>query len=61
MDSSFLALFSRSGIVVIGTPSSPKKLGYGVARNLIQSGYQGAVDLVSQKQRKLLENLLIHI
>ncbi len=53
MDSSISPFFSPRGIVVIGASTSPEKLGYGVARNLIQSGYQGAVHFVSQKQGEL--------
>lgn len=32
---------------------SPEKLGYGVARNLIQSGYKGEIHLVAQKVGKV--------
>jgi acetyltransferase len=53
MDSSILPFFQPKGIVVIGASTSPEKLGYGVARNLIQSGYQGAVHFVSQKPGEL--------
>lgn len=40
-------------MVVIGVSSSPEKLGYGVARNLVASGYQGAIYFVSQKGGEL--------
>jgi hypothetical protein len=40
MNSSLLPFFQPQGVVVIGASTSPKKLGFGVARNLIQSGYQ---------------------
>ncbi|MDP1624446.1 MAG: CoA-binding protein, partial [bacterium] len=49
MDNSLLPFFQPKGVVVIGASTSPEKLGYGVARNLIQSGYQGAIHLVAQK------------
>lgn len=49
MDSALLAFFQPKGVVVVGASTSPEKLGYGVARNLIQSGYTGAVHLVAQK------------
>jgi acetyl coenzyme A synthetase (ADP forming)-like protein len=52
-DSSLIPFFSPHGIVVIGASTSPEKLGYGVARNLIQCGYQGAVHFVSQKPGEL--------
>ena len=53
MDLSLLPFFKPQGVVVIGASTSPEKLGYGVARNLIQSGYQGAIHFVSQKQGEL--------
>jgi len=53
MDSTLFSFFKPQGIVVIGTSTSPEKLGYGVARNLIQSGYQGAIHFVSQKPGEL--------
>ena len=43
------AFFNPRGVAVIGASSDPGKLGYAVARNLIQSGYQGAIHLVNQK------------
>jgi acetyltransferase len=53
MPSSLIPFFSPKGVVVIGASTSPEKLGYGVARNLIQSGYQGALHFVSQKTGEL--------
>ncbi|MBE0670534.1 MAG: CoA-binding protein, partial [Anaerolineales bacterium] len=53
MHSSLTPFFNPKGVVVIGASTSPEKLGYGVARNLIQSGYQGAVHFVSQKSGEL--------
>jgi acetyltransferase len=58
MDSSLLPFFKPKGVVIIGASTSPEKLGYGVARNLIQSGYQGAIHFVSQKQGELFEHPL---
>ena len=46
---SLLPFFTPRGIAVIGASSHPHKLGYGVARNLIQSGYAGAVYFVNPK------------
>ncbi len=61
-DPTLLPFFSPRGIVVIGASTSPEKLGYGVARNLIQSGYPGAVHFVSQKQGELFRHpLYIHL
>jgi acetate---CoA ligase (ADP-forming) len=53
MDSSLLPFFQPKGVVVIGTSTSPEKLGYGMARNLVQSGYPGAIHFVSQRQGQL--------
>ncbi len=55
MDSSLLPFFRPRGVVVIGASTSPEKLGYGVARNLIASGYQGAIHFLSQKSGTLFE------
>ncbi len=58
MSSSLLPFFQPKGVVVIGASTSPEKLGYGVARNLIASGYKGAIHFVSQKQGQLFEHPL---
>ena len=58
MDSSLTPFFKPKGVVVIGASTSPEKLGYGVARNLIASGYQGAIYFVSQKSGELFERAL---
>ena len=50
MDASLTPFFRPQGIVIIGASTAPEKLGYGVARNLIQSEYQGGIHFVSQKQ-----------
>ena len=62
MDSSLLPFFKPKGIVIIGVSTSPEKLGYGAARNLTQSGYQGAIHFAGQKSgelfgRKICTNL----
>ncbi len=49
MDNSLFPFFQPKGVVIVGASTSPEKLGYGVARNLIHSGYTGAIHLVSQK------------
>lgn len=58
MDLSLIPFFRPKGIVIIGASTAPEKLGYGVARNLTQSGYPGAVYFVSQKQGELFGNPL---
>jgi acetyl coenzyme A synthetase (ADP forming)-like protein len=49
MQLTLLPFFQPKGVVIIGASTSPEKLGYGVTRNLIQSGYKGAIHLVAQK------------
>jgi acetyltransferase len=41
------ALFQPRGVVVVGASRNPAKLGYGVARNLIVSGFRGALHFVN--------------
>src|SRR5512146_2485149 len=53
MDSSLLPFFKPRGVAVIGASTSSEKLGYGVARNLVQSGYRGAIHFVSHKHGEL--------
>ncbi|RJP53732.1 MAG: CoA-binding protein [Anaerolineaceae bacterium] len=43
------SFFSPRGVAIVGASADPMKLGYGVARNLIQSQYTGAVHLVNPK------------
>src|SRR5690606_15155161 len=42
-------------IAVIGASTAPAKLGFGVARNLAQSGYTGAIHFVNPRGGRLLE------
>ncbi len=58
MTNSLTPFFNPKGVVVIGASTSPEKLGYGVARNLIASGYQGAIHFVSQKSGTLFDRPL---
>ncbi len=43
------AFFRPRGVAVIGASTRPAALGYAVARNLLQGGYEGAVHLVNPK------------
>lgn len=47
------ALFTPKGVVVIGASSTPGKLGYSVAQNMLESGYQGKVHYVNPKGGEL--------
>ena len=53
-DSSLTPFFDPKGVAVIGVSRDPTKLGYGMARNLIQSGYPGAVHFVNPRGDNLL-------
>ncbi|MGD8813747.1 MAG: acetate--CoA ligase family protein [Anaerolineales bacterium] len=43
----FEALLAPRGVAVIGASRHPNKLGYGIARNLVVSGYQGELYFVN--------------
>ncbi len=44
---SLAPFFAPRGVAVIGASQDPTKLGYGLARNLVQCNYQGAVHFVN--------------
>jgi acetate---CoA ligase (ADP-forming) len=46
--------FAPLGVAVVGASNDAAKLGYGLARNLVQSGYQGSVHFVNVKGGRLL-------
>jgi len=54
MKDSLLPFFAPSGVAVVGASTDPMKLGYGVARNLIQSQYKGAIHLVNPKSGTIM-------
>jgi acetate---CoA ligase (ADP-forming) len=54
MDPVFNAFFAPRGVVVVGVSQDPAKLGYGLARNLVASGYPGAIHFVNPKGGTLL-------
>ncbi len=58
MDSSLTPFLNPRGVVVIGASTSPEKLGHGVARNLVASGYPGALHFVGQKKGELFGHAL---
>jgi acetyltransferase len=52
MPESFTSLspyFSPHGIAVVGASTDPNKLGYGLARNLVQCNFQGVIHFVNPK------------
>jgi acetyl coenzyme A synthetase (ADP forming)-like protein len=52
--SSLTPFFAPRGIALIGASQDPIKLGYGLARNLVQSNYQGVVHFVNPRGGSLL-------
>lgn len=55
IDPTLVPFFNPTGIAVIGASTAPAKLGFGVARNLAQSGYPGAIHFVNPRGGRLLE------
>ncbi len=51
---SLAPFFSPRGIAIIGASTDPYKLGYGLARNLVQCNFQGAIHFVNPKGGSLL-------
>ena len=49
-----IPFFRPKGVAVVGASQDPTKLGYGLARNLVQSNYQGVVHFVNPKGGGLL-------
>jgi len=58
IDSTLLPFFEPKGIVLVGASRNPMKLGFGLARNLVQSGYDGAIHFVNPGGGTLLERPL---
>lgn len=48
-DDSLTPFFNPRGVVVVGVSQDPTKLGYGLARNLVQSRYPGEIHFVNPK------------
>ncbi len=48
-DNTLKPFFSPKGVVIIGASTDPAKLGYVMARNLLRSGYTGAMHYVNPK------------
>jgi acetyltransferase len=54
----FESLFAPKGVAVIGASQNPTKLGFGVARNLVVSGYTGELHFVNPRGGKLFDRPL---
>ncbi len=48
-------MFSPEGVAVVGASQDPSKLGYGVARNLVVSGYSGEIHFVNPRGGRLFD------
>jgi acetyl coenzyme A synthetase (ADP forming)-like protein len=57
-DQTLKTFFSPKGVVIIGASTDPAKLGYVMARNLLRSGYSGAMHYVNPKGGTLFEQPL---
>ena len=49
LSTSLTPYFAPRGIAVVGASTDPYKLGYGLARNLVQCNYQGVIHFVNPK------------
>jgi acetyltransferase len=58
MDETLAPLMKPRGVVVVGASSAPEKLGYGIARNLVGSGYAGAIHFVGRAGGELFGRLV---
>ena len=53
-DPSLAPFFTPAGVAIVGASLDPTKLGYGLSRNLVQSGYRGAIHFVNVKGGTLM-------
>jgi acetyltransferase len=53
-DPSLNPFFAPTGVAILGASLDPNKLGYGLSRNLVQSGYRGAIHFVNLKGGTLM-------
>ena len=56
----FTTFFSPTGIVLIGASTDPNKLGYALARNLIDSGFPGHLHFVNPRGGTLFSQTIYH-
>jgi acetyltransferase len=54
IDPSLTPFFSPQGVAIIGASLDSTKLGYGLSRNLVQSGYRGAIHFINLKGGNLM-------
>lgn len=53
-DPSLTPFFNPHGVAIIGASLDPTKLGYGLSRNLVQSGFKGAIHFLNLKGGQLM-------
>lgn len=58
MDKTLTPFFDPKGIALVGVSQNPKKLGFGLAQNLIRSGYPGAIYFVNPKGGSLFGRMI---
>ena len=54
MPSSLTPFFKAAGVAVIGASSNPRKLSFGILRNLVQSNYKGGIYPVNPGSSEIL-------
>jgi acetyl coenzyme A synthetase (ADP forming)-like protein len=54
IDPSLKPFFNPQGVAIIGASLDPTKLGYGLSRNLVQSGYRGAIHFINLRGGNLM-------
>jgi acetate---CoA ligase (ADP-forming) len=60
MDPSLLPFFHSKGVVIVGASTDPAKLGWAIARNLVNSKYPGSIAFVNPKGGELFGHTLYH-
>jgi len=58
MEKTLIPFFDPQGIVLVGASQNPAKLGFGLAQNLVRSGYPGPIHFVNPKGGTLFERTI---
>ncbi len=56
----FEPFFNPRGVALVGASRDPDKLGYGIARNLVESGFPPTVHFVNPNARELLLGRVVY-
>ncbi len=54
LDPSLNPFFNPQGVAILGASLDPTKLGYGLSRNLVQSGFRGAIHFINLRGGELM-------